>query len=270
MTNSTIQRSATAYTSSATPKLYRDPMLNAGSLLMFDFLDGYSNQNVDGALSVGATFNNMVDGGPSASVNGAGFSSLSGKAGISGTGGSYGTDYIDFGAGASYDLSGSNDEYLMHYWFKIPSSGYTTTSGMGLFEFMNPLATLNLAQWGVQLGSDGKTPEVIVAGKKADGTTATSVQVTATSGAGQGAPCLVSQHWKPGQCGIGINGVIVSSQISTTVPSFLLGMTGGRCVLYNIAKATHYRMALEDLTVSGNNAAVQMAAEYAANASRFT
>ena len=257
---SLIIRLAETFTDGTLPKLYLDALINAGSLYLFDFCSTTSNPNADGALVNGASFVNLT-GGASAAVSGTTLSNLTGKAGVYVTAAT-GTDLLTIGSVGSFDLSSSNHEFLVIHWYKTPATGFTSTSWTEIIA--NHYGNTNTSQWSLLAGSDGKSPYVGV------GLGGSARTVIAASGTGLGAVSQVSLHCKPstGSVEMYYNGTLYGSASGSAIS--LQSGTLSRPQINGAWKGTHYRTYMEDLTTSGASAAAQVAADYAANASRFT
>lgn len=275
MGNSVIERLSTPFTDASLPRLYRDPILNTGSMFLFDFLDGFSNPNGDGNLAAGASFANLVDGAPGATIVGttASFASLSGRAGLAipGATGAAGTaNYVDLGT--SYNLAALNHDFLMILWLKTVASGFTT--GYPQILVQGPFSNEGNDQVSITMGSDGKTPRGSVANS-----TGTGASASGASGAGLGAVQQLAMFRAGSTLALSLNNVAVTPQ--TVIPGtglYDVSSSGSPSTKIGAAyKGTMYRAYKEDLTVSAAaigstpaaQAAAQIAADYAANASRF-
>lgn len=264
MTISVIQKLAASFTDTTLPKLFRDPLMTSGTLLLFDFLNAYCNPNADGALSVGTTFNNLVDGGAGGVIAVNGISSLSGKAGLSMTGGSASTKGITFGAVGAFDDSAIKHSWLWTIWLKTVASSPTT--GYCPFLQLSPAGAstgVNSQLWS-DTGSDGYT----VRFQQGNGSGTTNSQRAATA---NGAVAQVAYRMTPsdGTFEMFYNGAStgLASTGGPTSPLSAAAMTVGIGSNY---KGTIYRTQLEDLSVSGVAAASQVLLDYNTNSARFT
>jgi len=260
MANSTIQQVPTAFTDTSLPILYRDPLINAGSLYLFDFTSAYCNPNPDGNLSAGAVFNNLVDGGAAASIlSGAtagGFANLTGKAGLSLSGGNNAT--LDLGA--QYDFSTSLHPFVAIIWIKTPTTGFTTGYPKVLSADGYASAE-NIEQFSFDMASDGKQPRV------GCGNGTTSQALSIPDGQGLGAVSQIAMSWSPGVLSVFYNGALYNST-TTSVPATLAAPTVN-VQSRNAYNGRFYQTYLEDLQVSGLTAASVVAADYAIRSAHF-
>jgi hypothetical protein len=262
MTITVTQKLSSAFTDTSLPKLYRDPILTAGSLFLFDALNSYSNPNADGNIANGATFANLIDGAPGATANllGSHFQNLTGKAGIY-SDGAGGGSAIGMGA-STYDLSASNHEFWAWLWFKLPSTGYTTSNYQSPFFYSTSNA--NTSQWWFDLGVGGVQPRFSIG---EGGTSA--MTLTSPTNITPGSIYMLAGHWKAGALmEMYLNGSLNNSNSSGIPSSLQAGSTAQPSITDNVT-GTIYRWGLEDLTVSGASAAAQASAEYNANHTRF-
>lgn len=258
----TIVKLAQAFTDTTLPKLYRDPILNAGSKFLFDFLSAYSNPNADGAVADGAVFKNLVDGGADAVLAAGGggntVTQLAGRAGLSFTAAGGNGRYIDIGAG--YDFFASQHSFLVCFWDKQPSSGYNSAVSYNTILTRTD-NNANTSEFWLDMGTDGKTPRGAV------GSGSNSPVASGASGQGQGAVRQVALAWSAGTGSFFINGSVVA--MNSNFPTTLLDKSTSHIKLFGGHVATMYRVWAEDLTVSGKSAASQVALDWAKNAARF-
>lgn len=263
---SVIQKLSSAFTDTTLPKLYRDPIMNAGTLALFDFLNSYCNPNADGALASGVTFNNMVDGSPiGATLNASGnASNLTGKTGLSLSGAAGSTaKLLTFGTAGAFDDAVLKHNFLYTLWLKTPAASPATGYTPLLSLSPSGAGNGNAAQMWSDTGSDGYT----VRFQQGNGSgTAVNSQRAATA---NNAVAQVGYRMNPGngEYEMFYNGASLgtltggpTSPLSAAAMTLAIG--GG----YN---GTIYRMSVEDLTVSGLTGAAQIAADYAANSGRF-
>lgn len=259
MSVSVINKLSSSFTDTSLPKLYRDPILNGGSKFLFDFLSAYCNPNADGAIANGATFNNVLDGGPVATSVTANLTNLTGKTGINNTAANA---TVNLGPNASYDNSGLNHEMLMCFWFKLPATGYVTSAFYSPFGYTT--SNNNAAQWIFDMGSGGLTPRFSIGNGSAAFTAQAASNVT------PGSIYQVAGHWKPGvSVDLYLNGALLPVSNVTSIPTTLQSVTGTAPYLMNSMKGTIYRSWMEDLAVSGNTPLAQVASDYSLNATRF-
>jgi hypothetical protein len=261
MTNAVVQQIAASATDSTMPLLYRDPILNKGSKFLFDFGNQFClNGNAVGSLSAGATFLNLLDSGASASTVGSSgaFSINSSSNGLAVNGSGAGS-YIDFGT--SYDLSSSNDEFLVILWLKIPLSGMAT----GFPEiFALSSGNANAAQWWMDSASDGRQMRGVVG---LGGSSSYALGIP--DGAGVGSVTQFAMHWRStGLLEVYYNGTFANS--GNAAPTSLQAGSGIHLKATAQFSGNLYRAYQEDLVVSGLTAAGQILADYTLNNNRFS
>ncbi|MBB3940682.1 hypothetical protein GGR39_002339 [Novosphingobium fluoreni] len=272
MAVSIIDRLSTNFTDATLPKLYRDIVLNPGSMYLFDFLSSYSNPNADGNLAPGATFKNMVDGAADAVLIGSSATivNLPGRAGISmpGVGGGAPTTSIELGGAGAFSLHASNHDFLEFAWIKTPSAGFVT--GYPQILVNGVFGNEGNDQISITTHSDGKTPRISIANAAGVANT-----LSGSSGQGLGAPTQVGMARIGSALRLYINGALVSSGSG---PATLYDTSAQKTKLGAGYKGTVYRVGKEDLTVSAAASGLSlvaqadavMAADYATNAPRFT
>ncbi|WCT76293.1 hypothetical protein [Novosphingobium humi] len=263
---SVIQKLSSAFTDATLPKLYRDPIMNAGTLALFDFLNSYCNPNADGALASGVTFNNMVEGSPiGATLNASGnASNLTGKTGLSLSGAAGSTaKLLTFGTAGAFDDAVLKHHFLYTLWLKTPAaspaSGYTPLLSLSPAGAGNG----NGAQFWSDTGSDGYTARM----QQGTGSATVNQQRAATA---NNVVAQIAYRMNPGngEYEMFCNGASVAGTI-TGGPTSPLSAAAMTLAIGGGYKGTIYRMSVEDLTVSGLTAAAQVAADYAANSTRF-
>lgn len=269
-TNTINERLTGNFSDTTMPKMVLDPIVNAGSMYLLDFLNAYCNPNADGALTAGMIFKNLVDGADDAVLVGAAsVANLTGKAGISmpGTGSGGGiTTYIDLGT--DYDLHTPNPDFLVIAWVKAPASGYITTYPQILI--LGVYGNEGQDQYSVTMGSDGKTPRVSVANAAG-----TAFATAATGGASNGVITQIALSRVGTLVTLYVNGVAVATQ--TMTGSGIYDSSAQRVKIGAGFKGTVYRVAEENLTVSaaaaGKTTAAQALAQvvldYTVNIGRF-
>jgi hypothetical protein len=269
MSASIIQRSADPFTDASLARLYLDPILNKGSMYLFDFSNPLSNPNPDGALAGGATFKNLVDGGadgvytPATGGNSATISvaNAAGKTGLvsSGQTGAIALPpLVTLGApGAAI----GTDEFLAILWMKTTGNpfqgvpvlldGTPASPGAGLIQYAY---TLYAAP-----GTGGPT---IQAGTRIGGG---ALQGPALPGA-PGAVRQIALSMVGGTTRVYSNGALVGSLAGTANP---IAATGVSPRLDLSVPSTMYRAYAERLTLSGRTALAAVQADYALNNGRF-
>jgi len=265
-----IQLPGTTFTGSGLLKLYRDAIINSGSLFCFDFLDTYCNPYAAGNLTNGAIFTNLVPGAPVATLqvptssivttdsNGVNFASTAG--GPSG-----------INLGTTYDMAASNNAFLATIWFK------TSSSQTGAYPGVMGLAgnTGTTCQYAVDTGP---TP-----GQSTTRISSSGGASSATTGIAPTTMQQIALLWTPGMAYGFRNGALISNLTANTTllaPGLpeAIGATGGAMSAYAPLLARIYRAWKENITVSAAasgltplaQATAQIAADYAANSGRFS
>lgn len=250
---SIIQRLSGPMTDVTRPKMYRDPVINPGTLALFDFLDPYCNPAADGDIAVGAAFKNLVDGNPAAvaekNATAGILTNAAGKAGLvfSGGGGA-GMTRINLGLSDLYNLDRTQNEFIFCAWYKEPTVGFST----GQATVAGKQAAPNNAIYNINVGNGG-IPQSILAGQ--------AVNVFGASNAGIGAPRHVAAHWRNGLQRLFVNGVLTFTRtIAAALPDHsAFPLTIGT----SNTKMTFYRLLLEDVVASGADPTAQILADYA-------
>jgi hypothetical protein len=255
-----IHKSPDAFTDPNVVKLYRDPILNKGSMYLFDFVNGYSNPNPDGVLSGGSSFKNLVDGGadgvytPATGGNSATISiaNRANKTGLSSSG-----QTAAIGTSPLVTLGGPNpaigtDEVLMILWMTVTGNafqgipvlldGVTANPGAGLIQYAYSL-----------YASPSANGPTIQAGTRVGGTSL----VGPIAPAAQNVVRQIAMSMVGGNIKIYING-------ATPIPA-----TGVAPRLDLSVPSTIYRAYMERLTTSGRSALAAVQADYALNKDRF-
>lgn len=255
MVTTVIGKNTIEITDTSIATLPRSPVILPGTEFLFDFTDPYCNPNADGALAHGSAFVNMVDGKPAAVINGAGFSSVAGRAGLACLAGTPASNSV-VELGDNYDHAVDLHPFVRNITFKVPATGYSTDAYVALFQHTD--TNNNLAQWIFDMGPAGLRPRAGVG--NATGPVG-SRQSFMGADIAPGAIVHLGLHWAPGQVTLYQNGVaaatVASANINTlinpTQPIKLLGKM----------KFTAYKLMGEDLTVSGRTASAAIATDYA-------
>ena len=257
-----ITQLPSAFTDTSLLKLVRDPAIALGTRLLFDFKNGYCNPNPIGNLADAATFVNLVDGAPGATLI-AGAQKLINDAATTGGIRAPGVDASGqaISLGITYNLYPTNHSFIALAWVKCPSValnkayqtifsyGVTGSSQSGLFF--------------IDSGADGKSPRV-VANNQANVPVYNSVPGFTVDVVHQ-----VGVAWRPGFFDVILDGVVVASFANVNV-SLLDMSTSNMSALSNRQSATLYRLLLEDLIVSGRSASQAAAADFSAATGRFS
>jgi hypothetical protein len=267
MSASIIQRSADPFTDATIAKLYLDPVLNKGSMYLFDFLNPTSNPNPDGVLASGATFRNLVDGGAdgvyaaatggnSASI---GISNAANKGGIVSTGqtGNIATSPT-ITLGAPTAAIGS-DEALIILWLKTNGNSYI--GGSYLIDGLDVAPAAGQLFWAYSIYA-AVNAQTIQAGTRMSGAGIIGPTVAAKPGAVRQIGLSISG----GMTRIYENGALAGAMAGAANPIPATGMSPR--LLMNGA-GTFYRAYMERLTLSGRSALAAVQADYALNNARF-
>lgn len=251
------------------PKSPRDPSMTAGTIARFDFTDSYVNPNPDGAVAQGATFRNMVDGGPIIIVAGSGtaFSNKTGKTGL--VVGTVGSTLLNIGAPGALDMKAPGEHaFIVSHWFALPASAETTTAYYNL-EGVPPSAS-NTKQWSIDMGPTGKRPRFQVG----YGTGVTNTQPSADLALGTLYHFAFFYDPAATQVTLFRNNAIDGNAIGGTNPSTLQSGAAAQAAIWSTGKMTHLCWSFEDVTLAraadaSFTPAAWVAAEYTANAARF-
>ncbi|WP_175992600.1 hypothetical protein [Burkholderia vietnamiensis] len=233
------------------PTLAKDAIINAGSMLLFDFLHPDCNANGVGSLAAGATFTNLVTGQPAGTVAGSG-----GDATLTNTGtglsfaGTTGARYVNLGK--TYAMAASNHPYVVIAWAKAVAPG----NNAGVVSLGSAIAT---RQYSLEASSSGSAMSI-------------NGQNGGASGAMPAGPAQFALAWSP------------TGMIQAFINNTLIGQVGDATSLtdysaYNtnvgvdpatvMWKGMIYRVYQEDLALSGMTAAAVVANDYAMNNGRF-
>lgn len=266
-----VERLASNFTDATLPKLYKDPLLNSGSLFLFDFLNPYTNPLADGAIASGAAFKNLVEGGADATITGAGMANLAGKKGLDLTagGGLLGLGIGRYNQAPAAPPLAAQRDFLVIFWHKLPNAGFNATAYRPFFQLTTGNA--NVAQWIFDGGPDGKTPRATI-GYTTNGPGGETRLIA--SGTGQGAPQQLAIRWKAGQIFFYVNGALSSASGVTANINTLFDAATAQVNVPPDYKGTVYRIYEEDLTISGQlteaQALARVKADYDLNIARFT
>ncbi|MBO0951218.1 hypothetical protein [Fibrella forsythiae] len=251
-----VKLSGTTFTDPTLPKLYRDSILNAGSMLLFDFktLATYAGgvAPAAGMLANGFAMNNLVDAAPAATVNGATVAyNAAGAIEFNGSG--------NLTFGDNYNLASSNADFLNIMWIKMTAASAAYAQLFG----RSTTTTAGNTQYRLDMGADGLTPRGSAGGANNIGTVTippTSAQAlnTVFQVAYSRVGTAINAYWN----GIKIRDYTAFNETGLANPATTPNMGGG-------VKGLVYRAYMENLTVSGKNPLAQVQADYAANSARF-
>lgn len=242
------------FSDSAMDKLVRDKAISAGTRLLFDFSNSYSNSNPDGALAFGAKFVNLVDGAPGAVIGGVNAAALVNGRGTSGgikapASGANGQSVV---LGSSYSLHEASPSFIALAWVKCPSDA-VASSYQTVFSL---IGTNNQnALFAMDTGPDGKTPRVnanshnnVPVFKVVPGFTLDVVH-------------QIGVAWRPGFVDVILDGQVVST--TTNVNTDLLDLSAYNLQALTARQSTTlYRVFFEDLSTAKRSAAAAAAADY--------
>lgn len=268
MSATIIQRSADAFTDANLAKLYADPILNKGSMYLFDFVNPIGNPNPDGALGAGATFKNFVDGGadavyvPATGGNSAtiGISNAANKAGIVSTGqtGNIATPpTITLG---NPTAAIGADEALMILWLK--TNGNAFQGGSFLIDGFDIAPAAGQIYWAYSI-YEAVNAQSLQAGTRISGAGIVGPTIVANK---PGVVRQIAMSVSAGTIKIYENGALVGTQSGGANP---IPATGVAPRLLMAGAGTFYRAYMERLTLSGRSALAAVQADYALNSARF-
>lgn len=250
------------FSDSAMDKLVRDKAVSAGTRLLFDFSNSYSNPNPDGALPYGAAFVNLVDGAPGAVIGGANGAALVNGRGTSGgikspAAGANGQSIV---LGNSYSLHEASPSFIALAWVKCPSDA-VANSYQGIFQLLGGGVQNSL--FSIDTGANGKTPRVVANNQN---------NVPVYRDVPGFTPDVVHQvgvSWRPGFVDVILDGAVVLSFPNANAG--LLNLSA-----YNLAaltarqSTTLYRIFFEDLSTAQRSAAAAAAADYSSASNLYS
>ena len=266
MTTSLIIKSPSASTDTTLPKVLADSLLNTGSLFLMDFLRlGCWNPATD-TVADGAAVRNLVTGGTAGMLKipvagdltfetGLGFKLKSSVA--------YGRVQID--TGTRYFQTNLTDDYLLIAWATYPASDPTGHIGQLISKAVNSTYFQAGPMLAVIYTAGGK----IITHMDAEASNGKSIVIGSPAGKHQFAIAKVGSNTL-----IFLDGVLVSTQ-ATGTPALTANSTplnfgnGASSTMYACPSTILHRIYAENLTTSGLTAAAVVAADYAANSSRF-
>lgn len=257
-----LQRIAADFSSSPRPLplLRRDPVLNAGSKLLFDPRYPYCrNSNATGTITGGMIFKNLVAGGPDILPNGSGNPPTLNAAGEGVTFAGVAANGMNLIGGNTYSLHAGDKDFLAVVWCKIPA----TVTGSANVQLMGLRADTSNSMFYIDNGGDQKTPRFVVNNHSNSPTPAgipgfTADAVHQLGVAKYGDNALVF-----------LDGVLVVQGFMNDLP--LADMSANNL---NIGSSRItgriYRAYLEDLTTSGADPFEQAALDWRANETKFS
>jgi len=266
MTTSLIIKSPSASTDTTLPKVLADRLLNSGSLFLMDFLRlGCWNPATD-TVADGAAVRNLVTGGIAgmlkipvagdlAFVTGRGFQLKSSVA--------YGRVQID--TGTQYFQTNLTNDYLLIAWATYPASDPTGHIGQLISKGVNSSYFQTAPMLAVVYAAGGK----MITHMDTEASNGKSVVIGSPAGKHQFAIAKVGSNTL-----MFLDGVLVSTQ-ATGTPALAANSTplnfgsGASSSMYACPSTILHRIYAENLTTSGLTAAAVVAADYAANSSRF-
>ena len=282
MAVSIITKLSSAFTDTTLPKLYRDPILTAGSMFLFDLANPFC-WNPANTVADGAVVNNLLDGAPGANlripsgtmtyVAGKGFQ-LSATATF---------QRIEIDSGTNYFQTNLTDDYLIQAWVKYPATD-PGAGNVGLIFNKGGSVIYSYGQPGPFLASRYPAESINTAygdiTGKFDANTATNTNYNnAAVGTVPGSHLF-------GLAKVGTNlqiykdGALIGSSALLTPALTANSNTmnfGGSTIQSAVQGTILNRISAEDLTVSASalgistaaQCAAQIATEYAANSARF-
>ncbi|WP_350574940.1 hypothetical protein [Pseudomonas sp. HY2-MNA-CIBAN-0224] len=242
------------FSDSAMDKLVRDKAISAGTRLLFDFSNSYSNPNPDGTIPFGAKFVNLVDGAPGAVIGGANAAALvngrSTSGGIRAPASGANGQTIVFGN--TYSLHEASPSFIALAWVKCPSNAVASS-----YQTVFSLIGMNNqnALFAMDTGADGKSPRVnanshnnVPVFKVVPGFTLDVVH-------------QIGVAWRPGFVDVILDGQVVST--TTNVNTDLLDLSAYNLQALTARQSTTlYRVFFEDLSTAKRSAAAAAAADY--------
>ena len=252
-----------AFTDPNKVKLYLDPVMNKGSVFLFDFLNPMSNPNPDDAVVAdGTTYKNLVEGGGDGVFQqlGSGYPvrALAGKQGLQ-TAGQTGGNSLSANLSLGNPAPTADKAFMASLWFK---SNGVAVAGTGhlLGDAVAVNGATGTTQWAWSLfAGEADTAQ---ASQRLVGATA----LTAGPGPASKAVRQLALSWNAGQLTFYINGAVVASVAGIPSP---IGATGRSPFIAFQRPGTYYRAYMERLDLSGRSALAAVQAEYAANNARF-
>ncbi len=258
-----IKHLTDTFTDTGMSKLVRDKVIAAGTRLLFDFKDSYCNQNPDGALALGNTFLNMVDGAPSAVIGGSSANAFVNNSDTTGgilAPGAAAVGHI-ISLGSTYSLHATDPSFIALAWIKCPASAITTAN-QAIFQLIG--ANNQNTLFSMDTGANGKSPRVMANNHNNVPSTYRDIVGFTTDAVHQ-----IGVAWRPGFCDVIFNGAIITTFVN--VNADLLDLSAfNMTALTTRQSTTMYRLLLEDLTISGRTVAQAAVADFAAATGRFS
>lgn len=262
------------FTDSTLPKLYRDSLINTGSLYCYDFLDAYTNSLAAGNVANGASFANLVPNKAASTVVNSAAHITNGASGLTFTGGSYAA--VDFGTSFNMATAG-NHSFLAVIWFKADPT--LDAFYPNLMAFTTNTSGAN-DQFNFDLGASQSGSLMTLRGTVGDSTLQASSVAKATRH-------QAAVAWTPGKTSLFVDGVLVGSDTTLAGATLVnppagthegIGISSVIASAFAPFKGTVYRAYKEDLTISmaasgrtfEAQALAQVQADWAANNTRFS
>ncbi len=255
MANSLLIKSPSA-TNAARPPLVRDPLIRAGTKLLFDFTDPRCHPDgviTPGVVAVGTVFRSLDEVPVSAVVQGNGGTiTVNANGSLEFSGGGGGASGFVIGGPRQFDMTPAEYERLMTIWFKLPEVGYATGAYMTLVG-LTPTNN-NRSHGTIDMGVNGLNPRFGI-GNAVTGDTTNGGGPTAIY-AGDISRNVVHQltgRFDPGQViELFDNGGAVRRTTATTQTDLnALGASDSLLLrVPNVVKMTLYRFGMVDIDAS--------------------
>lgn len=268
---STILQAAEAFTDTTIAKLTRSPLINDGSLFLFDFTDDYCNPNADGPLKAGDAFKNMVggaDGLLTSTVSGA--ANAAGKTGITAVGGYSASNPSQIKLGGPVATLGK--AFVSIFWIRQTGIVPSPNENQVMFGDRQKATPNNIA-WAVLAGLSGKVP---LAQQRA-ASPARNVQTNGVvDGYGFDKITQYAVSWTPGANSSAdgtltfyADGAVVGSSTASFSGDALV-VTGEAPHINLFVPGKYYLAYMERLDLSGRTALQAVQADYELNKTRFS
>ena len=236
-------------------KLVRDKAISAGTRLLFDFSNSYSNPNADGALKPGASFANLVDGAPGAVIEGSSSIALLNNrtttGGIKSPGAASAGQSIVFGK--SYSLHATSPSLIATAWVKCPSDA-VAVAYQGIFQLIGTNNQSSL--FAFDTGASGKSLRVNANNQN------NTPSYRDIPGFTVDVVHQVGASWRPGFVDVIFDGKVIFT-FGNANPLLLDLSAYNMTALTGRQSTTLYRLFFEDLSLSRRSASEAAAADFA-------